>query len=163
MRNNIRVLYVNSRSLRNKFSELEEAVLTENYDVIGVTETWLNTEARDYLAEYNIPGYTIFEKSRVNRNGGGILLYIKSNLNPVQVSKPLITNVDALYVLLKDNNGAKLAIVLLYRPPSQSVQTDRDIYDQISELSDVHDAIIIGDFNLPVKQWGQQLTSRHGQ
>ena len=162
MRNNIRVLYVNSRSLRNKFSELEEAVLTENYDIIGLTETWLNLEARDYLAEYNIPGYTIFEKSRVNRNGGGILLYIKNNLNPVQVSKPLITNVDALYVLLKDNNGAKLAIVLLYRPPAQSVQTDRDIYDQISELSDVHDAIIIGDFNLPVKHWGQQLTSHHG-
>ena len=62
MRNNLRVLYVNSRSLRNKFSELEEVVLTENYDIIGVTETWLNLEARDYLAEYNIPGYTIFEK-----------------------------------------------------------------------------------------------------
>ena len=129
--------------------------LTRNYDIIGVTESWLNTVSRDYLAEYNIPGYTIFEKSRENRNGGGILLYIKSNLNPVQISKPLIANVDALYVLLKGKNGAKLAIVLLYRPPAQSVQTDRDIYDQISELSDVHDAIILGDLNLPVKQWGQ--------
>lgn len=45
------------------------------------------------------------------------------------------------------------------------MQTDRDIYEQISELSDVHDAaIILGDLNLPVKQWGQELlTSHHGQ
>lgn len=128
--------------------------LSEKYDIIGVTESWLNLEVRDFLAEYNIPGYSIFEKSRVNRNGGGILLYIKTSLNPVQISKPPIANVDALYVSLKGNNGTKLAIVLLYRPPAQSVQTDRDIYEQISELSDVHDAIILGDLNLPVKQWG---------
>ena len=141
---------------------MEERALTGDYDIIAVTESWLNLEVRDYLAEYNIPGYTIFEKSRVNRNGGGILLYIKTSLNPVQISKPLIANVDTLYVLLKGSNATKLAIVLLYRPPAQPKQTDRDIYEQISELIDVHDAIILGDLNLPVKQWGQQLTSHHG-
>ena len=148
--------------MRNKFSELEEIAFTGHYDIIGVTESWLNLEVRDYLAEYNIPGYTIFEKSRVHRNGGGILLYIKSSLNPVQISKPLIANVDALYVLLKGNSETKLAIVLIYRPPAQTVQTDRDFYDQISEVSDIYDAIILGDFNLPVTQWGKQLTSHHG-
>ena len=148
--------------MRNKFSDLEEIAFTGHYDIIGVTESWLNLEVRDYLAEYNIPGYTIFEKSRVNRNGGGVLLYIKSYLNPVQISKPLIANVDALYVLLKGNRETKLAIVLMYRPPAQTVQTDHDIYDQISEVSDIHDAIILGDLNLPVTQWGKQLTSHHG-
>ena len=63
---------------------------------------------------------------------------------------------------MKGKNGTKLTIVLIYRPPAQPVQTDRDIYDQISELIDVHDAIIIGDLNLPMKQWGQELTSHHG-
>ncbi len=106
--------------------------------------------SQTFLAEYNIPGYAIFEKSRVNRNGGGILLYIKTSLNPVQISKPTIANADALCVSLKGNNGTKLAIVLLYRPPAQTVQTDRDIYEQISELSDVHDAMILGDLNLQV-------------
>ena len=50
----------------------------------------------------------------------------------------------------------------MYRPPAQPVQTDSDIFDQISELSDTHDSIIIGDFNLPVTEWGEPLTFHHG-
>ena len=99
--------YINARSLRNKFSELEELAFTENYDIIGVTETWLNLQDRDFLAEYNIPGYVIFEKSRVNKNGAGVILYIKASLNPILISKPIIINIDALFILLKDHSGKK--------------------------------------------------------
>ena len=40
----------------------EEILLADNYDIIGITESWLNTEDTDFLAEYNIPGFTMFEK-----------------------------------------------------------------------------------------------------
>ena len=100
---------MNARSLRNKFSDLEELAFTENYDLIGVTESWLNLCNRDYLAEYNIPGYVTFEKSRVNKNGGGVILYIKANLNPILLSKPSITNVDALFILSNDHSGKKIS------------------------------------------------------
>ncbi len=153
---------MNARSLRNKFSELEEIAFTHHYDIIGITESWLNVEVRDYLSEYTIPGYTTFEKSRVNKNGGGILLYIKNNLNPVLLEKPLITNVDALYIQIKNQCGTKLTLILIYRPPAQPVQTDSDIFDQISDISDTHHAVILGDFNLPLIKWGGQLTSHHG-
>ena len=148
--------------MRNKFSDLEEIALSENYDIIGVTESWLNIEVRDYLAEYKIPGYTMFEKSRVTKNGGGIIFYIKTSLNPVLLSKPIIANVDVLFILLKNKYGKKLALSLIYRPPAQPVQTDIDIYEQISEISNSHDAVIMGDFNLPMKKWGEPLTSHHG-
>ena len=154
--------YVNARSLRNKFSELEEIAFTENYDIIGVTESWLNLQSRDFLAEYNIPGYVTFEKSRVNKQGGGVVLYIKDNLNPILLSKPIIPNVDALFILLNNHSGKKLAITLTYRPPAQPVQTDSDLFDQISEISDTHEAVIMGDFNLPTAKWGTSLTSHHG-
>ena len=95
--------YVNARSLRNKFSELEEIAFTEKYDIIGVTESWLILQSRDFLAEYNIPGYVTFEKSRVNKHGGGVVLYIKDSLNPILLSKPIITNIDSLFILLKNH------------------------------------------------------------
>ena len=158
----LKVYYVNARSLRNKFTDLEEIAYSDNYDIIGITETWLNTDVRDYLAEYKIPGYTMFEKSRVTKNGGGIIFYIKTKLNPVVLSKPLIANVDALFIILKNKYGAKLALSLVYRPPAQSVQTDNDLYEQISEISDAYDAVVMGDFNLPMKKWGEPLTSHHG-
>ncbi len=98
-RDKLRVFYVNARSLRNKFSELEEIAFTEDYDIIGVTESWLNLQNRDFLAEYNIPSYVTFEKSRVHKHGGGVVLYIKDSLNPILLSKPIIPNVHALFVL----------------------------------------------------------------
>ena len=156
------MFYVNARSLRNKFSELEEMAFTEQYDIIGVSESWLNLLNRDFLAEYNIPGYITFEKSRLNKNGGGVILYIKAGLNPILLSKPIIANVDALYIILKNHSGKKLAIILTYRPPAQPVQTDSDLFDQLSEIIDTHDAVVMGDFNLPTAKWGAPLTSHHG-
>ena len=47
----LNVFYVNARSIRNKFVNLEEIVLADDYDIIGITESWLNTEDRDFLAE----------------------------------------------------------------------------------------------------------------
>ena len=46
----------------------------------------------------------------------------------------------------------------MHRPPAQPVQTDSDIFDHISEISDTHDAVILGDFNLPAAEWGASLT-----
>ena len=142
---------------------MEEVVLTENYDIIGVTESWLNTENRDFLAEYNLPGYSIFEKSRTDKKGGGILLYVKDHLNPVQLPKPQIANIDTLYLLLKDNLGKKIVIGLIYRPPAQPVPTDREIYEQISEICNNEDTVLMGDFNLPVQKWGEQINCHNGQ
>ncbi len=89
--------------------ELEELAFTETYDTIGVTESWLNWQSRDFffLAEYNLPGYITFEKSRVNKNGGGVIFYIKVSLNPILLLKPIITNVDALFILQKNHSGNK--------------------------------------------------------
>ncbi|MBW6351538.1 endonuclease/exonuclease/phosphatase family protein, partial [Pseudomonas aeruginosa] len=108
----LKVFYANARSIRNKFSDLEELVFTENYDVIGITESWLNTEDRDFLAEYSLPGYVMFEKSRINRNGGGILLYIKESLNPTLLSKPQIVNIYTSFVLIKNNKDTKIILAL---------------------------------------------------
>lgn len=47
----------------------------------------------------------------------------------------------------------KLALSLLYRPVAQPVQTNSDICEQISEVSHAHDAVILGDFNLPMTKW----------
>ena len=141
---------------------MEEIAFTDNYDIIGITETWLNTANRDFLAEYKLPGYTMFEKSRTDRNGGGILLYVKDHLNPVNLTKPQIVNIDTLYLILKDKHGKKIAIGLIYRPPAQPVHTDREIYEQISEICNSQDTVLMGDFNLPVPKWGEPINLHNG-
>ena len=158
----IKAVLINARSLRNKFSDLEELAFTENYDVIGITESWLNTEQRDFLAEYDLPGYHVFSSERSNRAGGGVLLYIKFGFHPVVISKPSIDNTDCIFLQLRNDSHEKLTLALIYRPPAQLRNVDDQIYNQIAEISCTQNTVIFGDFNLPVPKWGEALTSHTG-
>src|SRR5207245_3597166 len=40
-------VYFNARSIVNKHKELEMYVLDKKFDIIGITETWLNAEILD--------------------------------------------------------------------------------------------------------------------
>ena len=87
----MKVWLVNARSLRNKFDDLAPDAYLEDFDIIGATESWINTEKKDFLAEYSIKGYSLFSCERSERSeraGGGVLLYVKSNLHPQEIAKP---------------------------------------------------------------------------
>lgn len=63
---NLKVLSLYARSLRNKFKELSCLVSTENIDVIAITETLKHWHHKYWLSsEYNIDGYRLFNKDRV--------------------------------------------------------------------------------------------------
>ena len=52
---------------------------TYKYDIIALSETWLKDN--QYLIEHvQIPGYTIDNKNRYGKRGGGIGLYIKDHI-----------------------------------------------------------------------------------
>ena len=158
----LKVCFVNARSLRNKFSDLESLALTEDYDIIGITETWINTEVRDYLAEYALQGYSLFNNERKDKTGGGVLMYVKTILGPTLITNTEIKNIDSVYVQIKTKSHDKLTLALTYRPPAQSSVTDAKLYDQIADISCQGDAVFFGDFNLPVTKWGGTLTSHTG-
>ena len=148
----------NARSLRNKFTDLEILSATNEYHIIGVSESWLNTENRDFLAEYNLPGYQMFSCERLNRTGGGVLLYVKASLQPTILEKEKIFNVDTIFLRLKIRSKSMI-IGLIYRPPGHNTPSDIKLYDQLTELCNTYDSIFFGDFNLPITSWGNPLNS----
>ena len=158
----LKVLYINARSLRNKFNDLEIHALVDDYDIIGITESWLDIDARDFLAEYNLPNFTIFNCDRQGRQGGGVLLYIRKHLHPISIKKSLINNIDSIYIQLKNEANEKIIIGIIYRPPAQSNDTDNKLYDQISDICCTHNTVLFGDFNLPVSKWGEPIRSNTG-
>ena len=119
--------------MRNKFHDLAAIAFLENFDIIGVTESWVNTEKRDFLAEYNIPGYSLFSCERSERTGGGVLLYVKPHLHPQVITKPQISNIDVKYVQIL-SGSEKLILALVYRPPAQNSNVDNELYEQISDI-----------------------------
>ena len=145
--NHAKICIINARSLRNKFSDLKALAFADEYDIIGVSETWINTDHRDYIAEYSLPGYSIFNSERIGKIGGGVLMYIKTELCPILINKPAIRNIDSIYVQIKSQSHKKLILALTYRPPAQTTEIDTQIYDQIADIICEGDTIIFGDFN----------------
>ncbi len=128
----IKSCYLNARSIRIKFSDLEELVATEKFDTIAITESWLNAKDRDFLAEYNLPGYSIFSCDRENRAESGVILYINNNLYPCAIQAEKINNIDLNSVELRSHNN-KVIVCLIYRQPGQSPETDNKLFDAVSK------------------------------
>ena len=77
-------MMLNSRSLLKKMCYLRSWVSLHDPDIVGVTESWANSNVSD--AELDIMGYDLFRKDRpVDREGGGVLLYIKKLLMASEV------------------------------------------------------------------------------
>lgn len=91
----------------------------------------------------------MFSHERENREGGGVLIYIITNLQPTKLEKQNTNNVDKIYLQLK-HDGRKIIIGLIYRTPGLNSATDKTLFEEIAEISSTFDSIIFGDFNLPV-------------
>ena len=143
----LRVIVFNAQSIRNKMDEFRALMATEKPKIVGITESWIHTDGRDFEGEFKIPGYKMFKKDRVGRGGGGVLLYVREHLNPVECK--LETEHEMLGVVLSALER-KLHIYLVYRPPHQIVEKDEDLYRKLSSLIRNKLCIITGDFNCSV-------------
>ena len=84
----ISVYYQNVRSLKAfstnddglrecKLSVLKDIVYGSDFDLVALTETWLNSAVTDLEI---LPHYNIFRKDRTGRPGGGVLLAVKDRI-----------------------------------------------------------------------------------
>ena len=46
-------------------------ISTEPVEIIGITETWVDTAGRDFEGEYRLHGYSLFHQDRAGRAGVG--------------------------------------------------------------------------------------------
>ena len=58
----LRALVFNAQSIRNKMDLFRALLATEKPEIVGITETWIHTNTRDFEGEFEIPGYKTFKK-----------------------------------------------------------------------------------------------------
>ena len=119
---NIRSILSTSDGGPSRFDLLCDFVTKQNdFEVIALTETHIDNSVDSSLIE--IEGYHLFRKDR-NRAGGGVVLYVRSSLNP-----KLLFNTDTYSsesIFVKAHIGNKSVTVgVCYRPPNQS-SSDRE-------------------------------------
>ena len=61
----------------NRMDLFRALLATEKPEIVGITETRIHTNTRDFEGEFEIPGYKTFKKDRLDREGGGVMLYVR--------------------------------------------------------------------------------------
>lgn len=150
-------VYQNVRGLNTKINTFFKSVSHGEYDVVALTETWLQDDVK--TSEIFPDEYIVFRKSRdvistqLNR-GGGVLVAAKQHLNAEHVdlrefnSQFPSIDIVACKCLLKFK---KLFIFAVYIPPSISLNELEYFFECLEQLDNVFDnkVIIFGDFNVP--------------
>jgi hypothetical protein len=104
------------RSLNTGFDEMCSIVSDFDFDVFGVTETWLRPNTPSHY--YQIPGYALLRSDRkTNEVGGGVAIYIKDQFVFEQrfFSDDVAPGIEYLCVVVKWK-GQSLGICVVYRP-----------------------------------------------
>ena len=134
-------------------------MVVEKPEIVGITESWISTDTIDFEGEYQIPGYKLIKRDRTNKKGGGVLLYVKECLDPIDCE--LLTEHEMIGVVLK-NLKRELYFYLVYRPPHQAVEWDESLYNNLSTAARNKFCIITGDFNCPKVNWKNMTGDAEG-
>ena len=127
--------------------DLKARVIIDKPDIIAITESWANNNVLD--SELYLENYSMIRKDRATgKRGGGIILYIRSEIQFVQMNSHF--ELESLWCTI--GNKEKCKIGLYYRPPNASVESTKNMCDEISSKS-YGNCIILGDFNFPDIDW----------
>ena len=157
----ISVYYQNVRGLRTKTDEFFVAVSDAQYDVIVLTETWLNECF--YSAQLFGNAYTVYrndrnpQKTGKNR-GGGVLIAAATRLNSLLSPIRPSDSIEQLWVkIICPNRAICLGVVYISPDCAGNVVSIESHIDSACQQSnslqpnDMH--VIFGDYNQPHLSW----------
>lgn len=143
---------INARSLCNKLDDLHHFLVTNNPDVLLVTESWLTPEYLSTLLA-DPKCYSVLRNDRSSL-GGGVCAFIKIGIDFVSVDVPSVF--DDLELLVFDILGVhiKYRFILSYCTPGSHVNNISLLTKAIDYFCSSDSSVILcGDFNLPHINW----------
>ena len=110
----------NARSIRPKISIICELVLSNNLDILAITESWLTGDYRQdhALADLalHLPNYTLHHIPRENRTGGGVCVLLRTSYNVTTASVTPFKSFEYMEITVTSRRHVTLRLVVLYRP-----------------------------------------------
>ena len=142
----LKIAFLNIVSLRKHMHELEIILKENEIDIIGLSETRLDSTVTDPMV--SIEGYRIFRNDR-DANGGGIAIYVRSSLPGLRI-KIKSGNLELLSVEVSPGRAKPFLLACWYRPPTSGVddETFEKLTKVLSDLDkDEKGIIVVGDTN----------------
>ena len=146
------ILHVNARSLYKNIDKLTDITsqMNHKFSVIAVSETWTDA-TNEHTVE--IEGYNKFLHSRTSGRGGGVALFIASEL---MCSKYSVLNdtshsdFESIFVKVYIQRNVSIIVGCVYRPPGLDVNNFNTSIDRVLTKLDRSKSkcYIVGDYNL---------------
>lgn len=162
MAQEIKLYYQNTRGLRTKREALFANAYECEYDIMCLTETWLNSSCSS--ACYFSDEYTVFRADRVYSDkikyGGGVLIACRSVLNAFR-RPDLETYEECVWLEIPTCDKSHYLVGCYYFPPNSAPNVFTDHFLDIGEKIDFlkYKVHIYGDFNLPKVDWSTGLVT----
>ena len=157
--------YFNATSIKGKLQEFNSHFSGNDYDIIAVTETWLDDSVFDGEILQNCR-YQIFRRDRCSENsikstGGGVMVAVNETLN-AKLRVDLNTAIEIIWVEIYLSKNKSLFVASLYLPDYASSDTLtllENSLDKVRYQMRVDDSmLILGDCNRRDVLWSDVNT-----
>lgn len=159
---NIKIVFWNCRSIRNKILEFVNFLNTHDIDICLLSETWLTQANNLYHTNYSC-----IREDRIDQNGGGVAILVKKSITYTIIPKTINQVIENVGISIRVGFNSKLNIYSVYFPGGQNNSTLRSKFkSDLRRLLNTDDKYIIcGDLNskhgnwncLRANQWGNIL------
>ena len=146
------ILHINIRSLQKNFDTFEEflsSIKEFPFSLIALTETWLHNNSPSL---FTINNYKLCHIDRQNGKGGGVAFYIHNDLQYKIRHDIHLEGIENLFLEILDHKHKNKIVGVVYRPPSNTLDTFLDNFESGLEqiARENKDIYIAGDFNIDI-------------
>ena len=126
----MKCMLTNTRSVMNKFVELQSYFDHHKPFIIAITESWCTCYISD--AELQLYSHNLFRCDRVMATGGGVLLYVHASLHVVSCEDLSgLCIEDSVWCMVDLDKGEKLLVSVIYRAPSSNDVNNKKLISAI--------------------------------
>ena len=151
-RSKLRIAHLNVRAIKNRnhLIQVRELMKDRSYDILALSESWLNSTVTN--AEVEIEGFKLTRLHRLGKTGGGVCVYSKSSIKVKCLKK--ITGISEfgfhqLWMLIQLRKLRSILLCVTYRPDYCPTSTFHDIFmeNYLHALTLGKEIIVVGDLN----------------
>ena len=151
---NLSLLHLNIRSLNANFENLKTLLQETNFsfNIVCLSETWSTDKAFQENSNFRLFNYdSIHSERKTNKRGGGVLIFIKSNLT-YKVRNDLSSSDcdrEILTIEVTNSETKNFIISCCYKPPGGNTQNFNESLNQIFQYANKENKgfFVLGDFN----------------
>ena len=166
----LNIFNLNIRGLQGSFDELKSLLLTSQIDIFALNEIFVNTDDEDenvnntrneiFLSSYKtdteqfeIQGYDFIYKSRDKGTGGGVGVYIRSNLDYGIREDLENPEIESICIEIKPKKSKSWIFCTMYRPPDSSKYLSKNFQTLLENILNLinrenKESMIMGDVNI---------------